>query len=532
MVIRFALAATLSVCVLPAPASADALAAFARARAAEGDKAVDTAARQYALALAGDAGDPAIAFKAWRGAMLAGDFDLAHRAMAQITASGRLLPADAWLLTLAEAVHAGDAHAAGVAVAALDAGTFRFLTPLVRAWIAFDAHGDAMRPLSGEVSSGSRRLFDENRALLMIATGKTDAGAADLQTLLRESAGGLDLRYAGAELLAGQNRPETAKALLRGDDPAVAYFRDHFRPAQPSAAFGLSRLFSRIAADLDDPRVAGVAISYARTALVLDPRNDRARVLLGESLARIGAYRAAFATLDAVDADGPFRLMAQNARIKALDASGDQARALAAARALSEAPGADDNAARLYGNLLMEADRPADAASAFTVARDRMGAQADWRAWLQIGAAEEEAGRWDLARPALERAVAMAPDQPLALNYLGYSLADRGEDLDRAQGLLEKAYAMVPGEPSIMDSLAWVYFRRGENGKALPLLEVAARGAPANGDIFDHLGDAYWTAGRYIDARHAWRAALALVDDTSDRRQLDSKLLNGPAQHP
>lgn len=532
MRMRVALAAVLTACALPAPASADALTAFARARAAEGDKAVDTAARQYALVLAGDAGDPAIALKAWRGAMLAGDLDLAHRAMAQITASGRPLPVDAWLLALAEAVHGGDARAASVAMTALDGGTFRFITPLLRAWTAFDAHGDAMQPLAGEVSSGSRRLFDENRALLMIAVGKADEGAKALEDLLRGSAGGLDLRYAGAELLAGQNRPETARALLRGDDPAVAYFREHFRAAQPSAAFGLSRLFCRIAADLDDPRVSGIAISYARAALVLDPHYDRARVLLGESLTRIGAYRAAFAAFDAVDAEGPFRLMTQNARIRALDASGDQAGALAAARALSEAAGAGDDAARLYGNLLMQANRPADAAIAFTAARDRMGTQADWRAWLQIGAAEEEAGRWDLARPALERAAAMGPDQPLALNYLGYTLADRGEDLDRAQRLLEKAHAMVPGESSIMDSLAWVYFRRGANDKALPLLEKASRGAPANGDISDHLGDAYWMAGRYFEARYAWRAALALADDTSDRRRLESKLLNGPAPRP
>lgn len=530
---RLALTAAVAMVVAsPAAASADPLAAFARARAADGDSDVAAAARQYAMVLAGDPADPSIDLRAWRSAMMAGDLDLAHRAMARVAASGRAVPAEARIVALAEAIHAGDGPAAQAAMGAIDKGPFRFITPILRAWIAFDARGDALRPLQADVPAGARQLFDENRALLLIATGRIDEGEAALQGLLRDNSAGLDLRYAAAELLAGRNRAATARALLGGDDPAVAYFRDHLPSSRPSAAFGLSRLFGRIAADLDDPRMASVAIAYLRAALVLDPGDDRARLLLGGALARLGAYDAAFATFDAIDPAGPFRLMADIARVRALDGRGDQAAALAAARTLSDAPGADDDVARLYGNLLMRADRPAEAAAAFTTARDRMGDAADWSAWLQIGAAQEEAGRWDLARPALERAVAMAPDQPLALNYLGYLLADRREDIDRALTLLEKAYALAPREPSIIDSLAWAYYRRGERDKALPLLETAARGAPANGDISDHLGDAYWAAGRYFEARYAWRAAYELADDAPDRERLAAKLLNGPAPNP
>jgi Flp pilus assembly protein TadD len=60
------------------------------------------------------------------------------------------------------------------------------------------------------------------------------------------------------------------------------------------------------------------------------------------------------------------------------------------------------------------------------------------------------------------------------------------------------------------------------------LLEKAAQGAPANGNIADHLGDAYWAVGRYYEARYAWRAALSVADGSADRAKLEAKLLNGP----
>jgi len=521
------LAASLAGC-WPGWAMADDMAAYVRARAAEGDKKVDLAARQYAIALAAAPDNAGIAQRAWREAILAGDLDLARRSAAALTASGRPLPAEAPILTLADALHAHDAKATDAAMTALEKSPFRFIAPIVRAWLALDAGGDVLRPLAGEHPKGSERLIDENRAMLLIAKGNSGDAAKALETLLSGSSGGLDLRYNAAELLAGRGQIETARALVRGDDPAVAYFRDHFRPARASAAYGISRLLSRIASELTDGRVTSIAIAYCRAALLIDPGNDRARLLLGQALARFGAYDRALATLDEIGPDSPFRLMARTARVDTLGASGDDAGALTAARLLAEAPGASDDEARLYGNILMDADRPADAATAYATARDRMGEAADWTAWLQLGMAQDKAGKWSQARSSLERAVELAPRQPLALNYLGYALTERGEDLDQAQALLEKASTLAPGEPSITDSLGWVYFRRGDEARALPLLEQAAQASPANGEISDHLGDAYWAKGRFYEARYAWRAALVVADETDDRARIEAKLLNGP----
>ena len=63
--------------------------------------------------------------------------------------------------------------------------------------------------------------------------------------------------------------------------------------------------------------------------------------------------------------------------------------------------------------------------------------------------------------------------------------------------------------------------------KALPLLERAAQGEPANGTINEHLGDVYWRSGRRYEARYAWRAA-AVHATGADAQRLAAKIADGP----
>ena len=73
--------------------------------------------------------------------------------------------------------------------------------------------------------------------------------------------------------------------------------------------------------------------------------------------------------------------------------------------------------------------------------------------------------------------------------------------------MLKKASALKPQDPSITDSLGWAQFVTGDVKAAVPVLERAAAGAPADVTINEHLGDALWTAGRRYEARYAWAAA-------------------------
>jgi Flp pilus assembly protein TadD len=146
--------------------------------------------------------------------------------------------------------------------------------------------------------------------------------------------------------------------------------------------------------------------------------------------------------------------------------------------------------------------------------------------WLLRGGALLEAGNWPDGKAALERAHKIAPDQPLVLNYLGYSQLERRENLAEAERLIREASRLQPDNHSITDSLGWTYYVRGNLPKAIELLEKAAAGEPGDSAINEHLGDAYYSAGRRFEARYAWEAALLYADEEPARR-LRAKIQKG-----
>lgn len=88
-----------------------------------------------------------------------------------------------------------------------------------------------------------------------------------------------------------------------------------------------------------------------------------------------------------------------------------------------------------------------------------------------------------------------------------------GAKISKRPKLILRASQLRPKDSAILDySLGWVYYVRGNLPKAIETLERAVQGQPDEPTINEHLGDAYWAAGRRIDARYAWRAALLSAD--------------------
>jgi tetratricopeptide (TPR) repeat protein len=125
----------------------------------------------------------------------------------------------------------------------------------------------------------------------------------------------------------------------------------------------------------------------------------------------------------------------------------------------------------------------------------------------------EEQGRTADALRELEQLVSARPDDPAALNALGYTLADHSRDLTRARRLIESAHAAAPKNAAILDSLGWVLFRQGHRAEAEAYLR-AAYADDRGGDIAAHLGEVLWQLGRPSDAEHIWsEASVADVDN-------------------
>jgi Flp pilus assembly protein TadD len=178
------------------------------------------------------------------------------------------------------------------------------------------------------------------------------------------------------------------------------------------------------------------------------------------------------------------------------------------------------------GNIYRVKQRFTDAVAVYdrAVALIPRPAANDWVIFYDRGIAYERSHHWPQAQADFEHALALSPDQPFVLNYLGYAWADMNEHLDRAKEMIQRAAASRPNDPAITDSLGWVQFREGHLDQAVKTLERATELEPGDATINGHLGDAYWAIGRKIEARYQWQRALALNPEPDDAARLEAKL--------
>lgn len=135
---------------------------------------------------------------------------------------------------------------------------------------------------------------------------------------------------------------------------------------------------------------------------------------------------------------------------------------------------------------------------------------------IASASAFDAAGRFERARPLLERVTELDPSNALALNQLGYSLAERNIELPAALGYLERAHRLRPEDGGILDSLAWVYFRLGRFAEAEPLSRKAIELAGQGAVLVDHLGDILWALGKKEEAIERWVFAYQNADGDSE----------------
>lgn len=124
-----------------------------------------------------------------------------------------------------------------------------------------------------------------------------------------------------------------------------------------------------------------------------------------------------------------------------------------------------------------------------------------------LGATYERTDQVDSAIAAFEQILEHHPKHAASLNYLGYTLADRGIKLDYARELLSQAVELQPDNAAFLDSYGWVYFKMGHLDSAIEYLSQAAN-LDTDAVIYDHLGDAYNSIGERKKAREWWRKAL------------------------
>ncbi len=120
----------------------------------------------------------------------------------------------------------------------------------------------------------------------------------------------------------------------------------------------------------------------------------------------------------------------------------------------------------------------------------------------------ERVDRVDEAISDLRTMVKQRPGDPLAMNALGYTLADHSLDLKEARSLISKSLEMTPDSPAIQDSLGWVLFKQQQYKESMRWL-TRAYANEKDAEIAAHLGEALWATGQHTQARAIWDEALA-----------------------
>ncbi len=291
---------------------------------------------------------------------------------------------------------------------------------------------------------------------------------------------------------------------IAGKDASAAERRDDLR--QRIAALYVSR---------KETAEATRILDGAETPEDADALELRARIAIAES--RFGDARSVASKLG--EKGEPGAQAALEGEVLAAEKKFDAARARLGDAAGILGPGFRGQAAEILR-------RAGDAEGAEALLREWVKSEpgsADAR--FRLGAFLEREKRYPEADAELRESIRLRPEFGDALNYLGYSLADRNERLDEAESLIKRALGADPGNGAFLDSLGWVCFRKGRYAEAREHLERAVREYPNDGTVLEHLGDTLEKLGDKDRARQAYKLAVEAGGDNLDsvRRKLGER---------
>ncbi|MGQ2903426.1 MAG: tetratricopeptide repeat protein [Neoaquamicrobium sediminum] len=300
-------------------------------------------------------------------------------------------------------------------------------------------------------------------------------------------------------------------------------------PLVPDAQAGAAEALLNLATALNRSGGESFVRLYLQYAVALRPDSDAILVQLAGIAEQQSNAEAAIANYEKVPASSPMRRIAELqlglnlADLERFDEAEGHLKA-----ALAE----DENDMRAYlalGGVYARQEKYRDAANLYDQAVARMGepTRAEWNIFYQRGIAYERLKEWDKAEPNFHKALELYPDQPQALNYLGYSWVDMNINLEEGLEMIQRAVELRPSDGYIVDSLGWAFYRLGRFEDAARELERAVGLMPADPILNDHLGDAYWRVGRKLEATFQWRHTLALEPDDEVKADAERKLAEG-----
>lgn len=151
---------------------------------------------------------------------------------------------------------------------------------------------------------------------------------------------------------------------------------------------------------------------------------------------------------------------------------------------------------------------------------------ADENILYYLGFLYDRIGEKEKGVATMERLLQLNPNNANALNFVGYTLVERGEALDRAKEYLERAMALKSNDAFVLDSYGWLLYRLGKGREAMKHLEKAAALKPEEGVIAEHLADVYASLNMPQKAIAAYDKAIKAGGDKEFVARVESKREN------
>jgi tetratricopeptide (TPR) repeat protein len=272
-----------------------------------------------------------------------------------------------------------------------------------------------------------------------------------------------------------------------------------------------------------------LGLIYLQLALYLVPSHPLALLSLADLYEAMKKPDLAIKTYERVPLTSPLLRNAQIQMALNLDTLERSDEAKANLEKLIAAHPADLEAIMALGNVLRGRKQFAECAEVYSkgVATITKDEKSNWVIHYFRGICYERAKQWPKAETDLKKSLALYPDQPHVLNYLGYSWIDQGLNLDEGMRMIKRAVEQRADDGYIVDSLGWAYYRLGNMEEATKHLERAVELKPEDPTINDHLGDAYWRVGRVLEAKFQWSHARDLKPEPEELVKIEEKLKSG-----
>jgi tetratricopeptide (TPR) repeat protein len=521
---------------------------YLAASIASADRDTAAAALYYREALQADPQNLDLVERAFAAALAAGDARSAYALADRLAARD---PGNS-LARLALAVRAfsnGQYPAARAQLAAGEAGRARDVTSLLLTAWAYAGAGDLRHALDtlDHIADPSVAVFRDYHAALVAETlGDPIEALRRYKLAYARDSGTLRLVDAYARFLARQKDVAGAKKLYADfsqrnpQNPVVAASLaeiDSGKPVQPivhnvregaaEALYGLGGAGTNHGDEL-------ASLIYLRLALALRPDHDFAAVSVANLLSDLKRGDEAVQAYLAVPKSSP---LSESATIQAAieyDGLEKTDAGLALMKQVVADHPDDPEAWSAYGTLQRSAKDFQGAADSYDKAIAKLSdpGKANWVLYYFRGISYERTKQWPKAEVDFKTALKLFPDEPMVLNYLGYSWVDQGLNLDEAFKMLRRAVDLKPTDGYIVDSLGWANYKLGHYEEATRDLERAVELKPVDPVVNDHLGDAYWQVGRKTEAHFQWNHARDFGPEPEDLPKILAKIKDGLPDAP